>query len=218
MLSSLLYTNASSSSTPRLTTPRTASFQGESLEPAAQDLEADRPAGPQRLHTEDLAWVFNNPYNSVRGRHARRSSASAVRSLLALVPAAVEDENENSNIQDDDENNNLLQSISEGTEMPNKTDERQRQVHRQPSLASSYEPRPRPPVSAPETASQLAEGSIRALRDLALDEAVELQEALRYWNARWERPLWSWLEAGPWSTSCCSAPVCVYHARELQNE
>lgn len=52
-------------------------------------------------------------------------------------------------------------------------------------------------VSASETASQLAEGTIRALRDLALDEAVELQTALRFWNDRWERPLLSWLEAGP---------------------
>jgi hypothetical protein len=52
-------------------------------------------------------------------------------------------------------------------------------------------------VSPSETASQLAEGTIRALRDLALDEAVELQTALQYWNIRWERPLLSWLESGP---------------------
>lgn len=52
-------------------------------------------------------------------------------------------------------------------------------------------------ISPSEAASQLAEGTLRALRDLALDEAVELNEALRYWNERWERPLLSWLEAGP---------------------
>jgi len=52
-------------------------------------------------------------------------------------------------------------------------------------------------MSASETASQLAEGTLRALRDLALDEAVELQAALRFWSDRWERPLLSWLEAGP---------------------
>ena len=57
-------------------------------------------------------------------------------------------------------------------------------------------------MSASETASQLAEGTLRALRDLALDEAVELQVALRFWNDRWERPLLSWLEAGPLGTSC----------------
>lgn len=48
-----------------------------------------------------------------------------------------------------------------------------------------------------ETASQLAEGTVRALRDIALDEAVEFHEALRYWSDRWEHPLLSWLEAGP---------------------
>lgn len=52
-------------------------------------------------------------------------------------------------------------------------------------------------LSASETASQVAEGTLRALRDLSLDEAVELQLALRFWTERWERPLLSWLEAGP---------------------
>lgn len=51
--------------------------------------------------------------------------------------------------------------------------------------------------SASETASQLAEGTLRAMRDIALDEAVELHAALRHWSYRWERPLLSWLEAGP---------------------
>jgi hypothetical protein len=51
--------------------------------------------------------------------------------------------------------------------------------------------------SPSETASQLAEGTLRAFRDIALDEAVELHSALRYWAYRWERPLLSWLEAGP---------------------
>jgi hypothetical protein len=53
-------------------------------------------------------------------------------------------------------------------------------------------------VSRNETASQLAEGTIRALRDAELDEAMELHQALEYWTLRWERPLLSWLEAGPW--------------------
>ena len=54
-------------------------------------------------------------------------------------------------------------------------------------------------LSSPEeTASQLAEGTLRAFRDLALDEAVELHSSLQYWTERWERPLLSWLEAGPW--------------------
>lgn len=52
-------------------------------------------------------------------------------------------------------------------------------------------------TSPSETASHLAEGTLRAFRDIALDEAVELHQALRYWSNRWERPLLAWLEAGP---------------------
>lgn len=48
-----------------------------------------------------------------------------------------------------------------------------------------------------ETAAHLAEGTIRAWRDLALEEAIDLNSALRYWSIRWDRPLLSWLEAGP---------------------
>jgi hypothetical protein len=55
-------------------------------------------------------------------------------------------------------------------------------------------------VSSAETASQLAEGTLRALRDMALDEAVELHQALHFWSDRWERPILSWLEAGPTGT------------------
>jgi ATP synthase regulation protein NCA2 len=51
--------------------------------------------------------------------------------------------------------------------------------------------------SPEETASQLVEGTLRAYRDLALDEAVELHASLRYYSDLWERPLWSWFQAGP---------------------
>lgn len=53
-------------------------------------------------------------------------------------------------------------------------------------------------VSQSETASQLAEGLVRALRDAELQEAVELHASLQYWTKRWDRPILSWLEAGPW--------------------
>jgi hypothetical protein len=52
-------------------------------------------------------------------------------------------------------------------------------------------------VSPSETASQIAEGTIRAMRDLLCDEAVELRTSLQFWTERWERPIYSWLEAGP---------------------
>uniref|UniRef100_A0A7S2LGP4 Uncharacterized protein n=1 Tax=Leptocylindrus danicus TaxID=163516 RepID=A0A7S2LGP4_9STRA len=48
-----------------------------------------------------------------------------------------------------------------------------------------------------EMASRLAEGAIHRLRDLALDEAAELHEALRFWSNRYERPVLSFLESGP---------------------
>ena len=51
--------------------------------------------------------------------------------------------------------------------------------------------------SPEETASQLAEGTLRAMRDLALDEALELHASLKYWSNRWERPVFSWFVAGP---------------------
>ena len=39
--------------------------------------------------------------------------------------------------------------------------------------------------------------TLRAYRDLALDEATELHSALHHWTIRWERPILGWLEAGP---------------------
>jgi len=48
-----------------------------------------------------------------------------------------------------------------------------------------------------EMAARLAEGTLRAYRDLALDEATELHSALHHWTIRWERPFLGWLEAGP---------------------
>ena len=59
-------------------------------------------------------------------------------------------------------------------------------------------PQPSPTSSSPtnhnqamhaEMAARLAEGTLRAYRDLALDEATELHSALHHWTIRWERPL-----------------------------
>jgi len=63
-----------------------------------------------------------------------------------------------------------------------------------------------------ETASQLAEGTVRAFRDIALDEAVEFHAALRFWSDRWEHPLLSWLEAGPMGTYLMGEIYCVLHS------
>ena len=60
-----------------------------------------------------------------------------------------------------------------------------------------------------EVAARLAEGALRAYRDLALDEATELHDALHHWTVRWLHPLLAWLEAGPvawWDYSRCLPP------------
>lgn len=52
-------------------------------------------------------------------------------------------------------------------------------------------------ISNEETASRLGEGTIRALRDIALDEALELHQCLRFWSERLERPALFYLEFAP---------------------
>ena len=124
--------------------------------------------------------MFKNPYSIVRGRHDQPQSLDAVRSLLTLVPVEPTGFGRSDSLTKQD---SVDESIA--------------------SLDSSPNVLPLPHhtiVSKSETASQLAEGTLRALRDITLDEAVELHDALRYWTIRWERPLLSWLEAGPWGT------------------
>ena len=74
-------------------------------------------------------------------------------------------------------------------QQPSEEEEESQQQQQSSSSSSSSSPE--------ETASQLTEGTLRALRDLALDEAVELHLSLRYWSDRWERPIYSWFIAGP---------------------
>jgi hypothetical protein len=42
-------------------------------------------------------------------------------------------------------------------------------------------------------------GVLKAYRDIALDEAAELHDALHHWTVRWLHPLLAFLEAGPYS-------------------
>ena len=220
-----------------------------------------------RFHAKDIAWIWKNPYSSVRGRqqNERPSSVAAVRSLLALVPVEESNAITGDTISDDSEFPPWLEPHSEKQPDDQDDDEEKREnqdchaassptIHHKnvttrtkdattklqqqhpdsPSMDESWRDQPlhhdaayyyhphhgksihqphpnistRTSVSPPETASQLAEGTIRALRDLALDEAVELQEALRYWNSRWEQPLLSWLEAGPWGESISICLQC----------
>lgn len=50
--------------------------------------------------------------------------------------------------------------------------------------------------AADDNPTPYVEATLRAWRNLLLEEAVELQEALRYWNTRSERPWLAWIETG----------------------
>jgi hypothetical protein len=166
-----------------------------------------RPSTARRASAIHLASILQNPYNSVRGRHHHPSSMSAVRSLITLVPfdeddEGGDDEKKDAEFNDDDARLQAVKEddLSEQGELPlgletSWSDGRDRR-QRNPATQQHR----RTTVSSAETASQLAEGTLRALRDMALDEAVELHQALHFWSDRWERPILSWLEAGPAGT------------------
>jgi hypothetical protein len=169
-----------------------------------------RSSTTRRASAIHLSSILQNPYNSVRGRHHHPSSMSAVRSLITLVPFDEDDDHDDSDddekkdaeFNDDDSRLRMVKEddVSEQGELPSGletswSDGRDRR-QRNPSTQQQR----RTTVSSAETASQLAEGTLRALRDMALDEAVELHQALHFWSDRWERPILSWLEAGPAGT------------------
>ena len=157
--------------------------------------------------------ILENPYNTVRGRKTdTTSSVDAVRSLLTIVPCKDERDHDDNDDDDDDDDNvdhtdretkwmdrRFLGAVHHDFLSPppppssSQYDELDASWRgdRQPRTTSQFKP------STAETASQIAEGTVRALRDLCLDEAVELHLALRFWTERWERPVLSWLEAGP---------------------
>ena len=161
------------------TTP--SSYEPVKQSPVMENLpeSPSKPVFNRQLSLKSPLNFFKNPYINVRGGRLYQphppSSMDAVRSLLSVVP--VDDVGDNAS-----ESSHNADSASENHSW---TGGSQRLLIAQTSLSSS------------ETASQLAEGTIRAFRDLALDEAVELHATLRYWSYRWERPLLSWLEAGP---------------------
>ena len=148
--------------------------QGSRKDPIIMTSNRIRPA----FKYPELEWMLQNPYTSVRGRHSCPSSLNAVRSLLTLLPV----------IQEQTLVNDLKANNAENVDPLSESIEWHLQASTRAKDTKS---------SNSETASQLAEGTIRALRDLALDEAIELHDALQFWTSRWERPLLSWLEAGP---------------------
>lgn len=127
---------------------------------------------------------MQNPYSNIRGGRDQYqpSSLNAVRSLLRVVPdGPTSSSSSDTPIQRLDTSSSLDESVSSLD-----------------AYHSNHNDTNKSFSSRNETASQLAEGTVRALRDLELQEAMELHRALEYWTLRWERPLLSWLEAGPW--------------------
>jgi len=142
------------------------------------------------LLTPGVLNLFHNPYVTVRGRqpHIPMTSMDAIRSLLSTVPTDAVGE--------------TTDHVSEASSLINNDPFVLGELSRHGMEAINLSERFHPQSvgrysSTSETASQLAEGTLRAFRDIALDEGVELHAALRYWSYRWERPFLSWLEAGP---------------------
>jgi hypothetical protein len=169
------------------------------------------------LMSPTILKLFHNPYISVRGpgrqdRAKPQQSMEAVRNLIYLVPLDGNGGDQDNDTVGSDAITDMAKQKEDSSAIAPS------------SFWSSVGPRlnvlkslPKPvsffskktlgkenpyqgsvdPSSPEETASQLAEGTLRAFRDLALDEAVDLHASLRYWTNRWERPLLSWFEAGP---------------------
>ena len=208
---------------PRPPPPATPSNE-ETIPEAEQSLAANKNKAAFmaiRKYPHLMSWMLKNSYSSVRGRHHQPSSMSAVRSLLTLVPF---DKNQAiySHQRMDPESCLALPTVAldDATQQPvppcilDDTIET-RPTTVQPNvgimksssaIVTQQQQQPESPLnisksaSSAETASQLAEGAVRALRDIALEEGMELHGALRHWTDRWENPFLSWLEAGPWGT------------------
>lgn len=147
-----------------------------------------------KLKYAELEGLLSNPYSNVRGVRNRRSSLSAVRSLLAHVQLSeklpekgtayelTQEETLLSPTSEDDPLISLSRSHLTESSMSSLPDEASRSTR---------------PVSSSETAQKLAEGSLRALRDLMVMEAIELRSSLQFWTERWERPMLSRIEASP---------------------
>lgn len=143
-------------------------------------------AATPKTNNKFIGWKLQNPYSNIRGNQNQPSSLEAVRSLLRVVPVKKQQyiSPEEESLERLDTASSLDMSVSS--------------LDAHPSSSSSLQNHRPAIISKNETASQLAEGTIRALRDLELDEAMQLHQALEYWTLRWERPLLSWMEAGPW--------------------
>lgn len=207
-LASYLYTDSSSSS------PSAAQFE-HTEEPAnyATSSTLDKNEGPskspQLMLKYELEGLLNNPYSNVRGdlRH-RRSSLSATRSLLAHVQQSEKlPDKGTADLMTQEET--LLSPVSADDPMIDHSRSDKSIMESSTSSLPDEALRSARQVSSSENAQKLAEGSLRALRDLEVMEAVELHSSLQFWTERWERPMLARIEAGPSGESLISG-TC-YH-------
>jgi hypothetical protein len=161
-------------------------------------------------------WFMMDPYHTVTGRTHflpthHRDSVNAVRNLLQFVDVHGASDETKPVWQDkqtkievykgegsnsfDSEVSTYIPADEESTEDINAT-----MNLSDSSIMSSHagnKPKKNRQISKAVTASRLGEGTIRAMRDLTLSEALELHNALRFWTERMERPLLYYLESGP---------------------
>ncbi len=163
-----------------------------------------------------LKWYMrNDPYNLVTGRNQfapthHRKSVMAVRNLLELVDIDEGDgekerhgsllqERKSMRLMDEGSDSfgsdSSLNALDEDSHPGSFTD--LAATTSNPGDEYSSSGRPIRKISKAETASRLSEGTVRAMRDMALNEALELHHALRYWTKRLENPLLFHMEFGP---------------------
>ena len=167
-----------------------------------------------------LGMFRKNPYVDVRGgrtESSRSSSMEAVRTLLKVTSPEWSYGNDYPYLSPiHDGKNKSPSSLAQEEVLETPTEENLKTAKIQRSIQPGSFPSPTlkkeqsqsnlqskrtsltvQNTNPSETASHIVEGTLRAFRDIALDEAVELHSALSYWSYRWERPFLSWLEAGP---------------------
>lgn len=176
--------------------------------------------GLEKPHTQNWKFFMNDPYNTVTGRNYQlnhsRASVKAVRNLLELVSnvdASNSKDNEQISLFSDDKviqaaSSRGSDSVESNEEFGTSNNEQSLRFSRVGSYSglqistteSDDDGKPSKRnrnISRAVTASRLGEGTIRAMRDLLLNESCELHSSLRFWTERLEKPLLYHLEFAP---------------------
>jgi ATP synthase regulation protein NCA2. len=161
-------------------------------------------------------WFMVDPYHIVTGRMQflpthHRDSVNAVRNLLQFVDVhdasdeskpVWQDKRMKVDMYKGEGSDSFDSEVSTGIPEVESTEDFNSNMNVSDSSTQSSHTGYRPKkknrqISKAVTASRLGEGTIRAMRDMALSEALELHNALRFWTERLERPFLYYLESGP---------------------